>query len=202
MNPVKIVLPAILVLGSFSQAIYAQEPRTAKLSPKHSGDVYAPKNQAPYDERWLRHTIGKIGLSLELPGEPEMLSLPPNLKLPADVTIKTFRYRDSSLIVSIVYAMTSDRDAAWNFIDYAFDVILNNPTMTDVKLNVDRSSRAARTPVRVTCKIQGVDVEIRGTIVFLGRQNEVAFVLAQYYRANTEARAAAARSISSVHTQR
>lgn len=212
----KTVAAALCLMTVFSPEINAQQPETPKKRPP-SLTVDGPQMPRSPDgsaqsgaagmmkvagaaEGWARYSFEDIGASLELPGEPQMLSVPVSEE-PAGGVFKSYFYRGDGIAVFITYALTPKSRAAGNFVGRWMDGVLKHLGVTDSVIEANRTPRAKRVPVRVTGKVSGVEVEFKGTVFFMDEEREVLMVLAEFTQGMAKARAMATRAVDSVEVQ-
>jgi len=208
----KTVAAALWLAIASLPAINGQQPDAPKRrSPSLTADGPAMSRSVPGREPsgvtnlgatsagWSRYSLEHAGASLELPGEPRMVTVAPSEEMAAGV-YKTYFYKGGDALVSITYALTPDSMQAWNFVGGFMEGTMKN--LTDSKIEGNRDPRAKRVPIRVTGKINGVAMEFKGTIYFIDEQKEVLMVLAQFPQSSANARAVATRAVDSVEIPR
>jgi hypothetical protein len=148
-------------------------------------------------EGWARYSLEDTGASLELPGEPQMLSVPVLDKMPGAV-LKNYYYKGGEVLVLIGDPMTPRSMDAWSYAAGWMDGLVKQQGISDATIEPVRNFRARRVPIKVIGKLNGAQVELRGTIFFIDGQKEVLMVLAEFKQANAKARAVASRAVDSV----
>jgi hypothetical protein len=213
MNYVSKTVAAALWLAMASlSAINGQQPEAPKRrSPSLEADGSVRSRSVPgrepsgvmnlgaSGEGWSRYLLEDTGASLELPGEPHMVTVAQSEDMAAGV-YKTYFYKGGDATVFVTYALTPDSMAAWNFVGGFMKGMTKN--LTDSRIEGNRDARAKRVPIRVTGKINGAAIEFKGTIFFIDEQKEVLMVLAQFPQSSANARAFATRAMDSVEVPR
>lgn len=160
-------------------------------------DASGVTNPGSTAEAWTRYSLEDTGASLELPGEPQSFSVPVPEKLQGAV-LKNFFYKSSDVLVIISYTMTPKSMDAWSYAAGWMDGLIKQQGITEPTIEPYRDLRARRVPVKVTGKLNGAKVELRGTILFIDQQKEVLIVLAEFKQSNSKARVVATRAVDSV----
>ncbi len=212
----KTVAGALWLVTVFLPAINAQQPETPKKRPPSftadgpqlpRGQDGSPQSGAlgvtklgAAAEGWARYSLEDTGASLELPGEPQMLSVPVSGETSAGV-YRSYFYRGDGVAVFVSYALTPKSRDAGNFVGGWMDGLMKHLGVTDSRIEANRNLRAKRVPVRVTGKVSGIEVEFKGTIFFIDEEREVLMVLAQFTQRMAKARSIATRAVDSVEVQ-
>lgn len=152
-------------------------------------------------EGWSRYSLEDTGASLELPAPPQMVNVPGSNEMPGGF-FKNYFYKGSDVLVFISYAMTSNSRDAWDFVAGWMDGLMKQQGVTDARIEANRNLRAKRVPVKVVGKVNGTQVEFRGTIFFINGEKEVLMVLSEFTQASAKARAIATRAVDSVEVPR
>ena len=160
-------------------------------------DASGVMNGGGSPEEWTRYSLEDTGASLELPGEPQSVSVPVPDKMRGAV-LKNYFYKSGEVLVIISYSMTPNSRDAWNYAAGWMDGLMKQQGITDATIEPVRDFQAKRVPIKVIGKLNGTQVELRGAILFIDQQKEVLIVLAEFKQANARARAVATRAVDSV----
>jgi len=150
---------------------------------------------------WSRYSLEHAGATIELPGEPHMITVSQSAEA-SEGLYKTYFYRGGDVTVFIGYALTPDSNGALNFIGGWLDGLMKNLGVTDVRVEGSRNVGAKRVPMTVFGKVNGTPVEFKQTLFFIDEEKEVLTVLAGFPQANAKARAVATRAVDSVEVPR
>ena len=179
----------------------AQSPIDPKAGQELTKD---PKSSTPSGsaaaaaEAWATYTLDETGVSLDLPGEPQMFAIPPSREMPQGSMLKGLIYGGNGLALFATYGLTPYSGGAYDFVTAMMDGLMRKQGLSSAKLHADRNTRAQRIPLKIIGKINGVSTEFRGTLIYINDSEEVLMVMAEFSQSDAKARAVAVRALDSI----
>lgn len=145
---------------------------------------------------WARVSPAKCGLSLEMPGEPQLMNFPQPEEVRRSVNyLDLYMYQGNDVVVMISHTSASVHLPPKPLAEGVVKGIVTNAAVSDLNYTTEPSTDT-KTPIKGSYKQSGVALEMNG--IAMSEQKQAWVVISVYKQGESASQKAAERILSSI----